>query len=143
MLKLAKDQIHLAGYNEYRPAVKPKAPRPVAAAAAAGAPARTVSTGRGGRGAGGGGSSSKPADGADEEVGKVVRDRRLAKIGSELLCVDYGLGKCRDGDTTSGGCKKRGVFMAHRCCVVKDKSKIPLGICGERHDNSGCKHWVP
>ena len=144
MLKLAKDQVHIAGYSDYRPPAGRKTPKPVPTPATGKDARRSGGAGGSGRASGGGGSTSRgPADGSDEEVGKCVRDRRLAKIGSELLCVDFGLGKCTEGDASSGGCRKRGVFLAHRCSVVKDKSKIPLDICGGKHDNRTCKFWVP
>jgi hypothetical protein len=72
-----------------------------------------------------------------EVVGKVVRERRMAVIGVDRLCVDYSHGVCKDGEDKVGGCKKfGGVIFLHRCGVVK--SLNPLELCGEQHEARAC-----
>jgi hypothetical protein len=88
---------------------------------------------RGARGRGGGAATGGPIV---EVVGRVVRERRMAVIGMDKLCVDYSHGVCNDEDVKLGGCKRFGLLFLHRCGVVK--SINPLVLCGERHDAQSC-----
>ena len=144
MLRLAKDHLRLYGYREHVPSLKKKSVVPEA-------PRRGGAGGGGGSGGGarsGGGGGGKgttvkgPPDGSDEKKGWVVRDRRLAKIGSEHLCVDYALGDCDKADPSTNCCKKHGLTLAHRCSVVLDADVLPLKLCGQKHTRRSCKDSV-
>ena len=149
VLRLARDQLRVYGYREHVPSLKKKqeAPeRPRRGGAGGGGGSGGGGSGGGARSGGGGGgkgSTVKSApDGSDERKGWVVRDRRLAKIGSENLCVDYALGECDKADPSTNSCKKHGLTLAHRCSVVLDPDVLPLKLCGQKHTRKSCKDSV-
>ena len=150
MLRMSKDHLRLHGYSEHVPTMKKKQPVVSDAPRRGGGGGGSGGSGGGprGGGSGGGGSGARaagnrgPPDGSDEKKGHVVRDRRLARIGAEHICVDFSLGTCDKADPATNSCKKFGLTLVHRCAVVIDPDVLPLKFCGKKHTRKDCKDSV-